>query len=69
MEVLEQSSFGVSGRGFIGDVGAGEVDFYAEGVDGGDFELGSGDEAVAFCYVDWGAGNGDYEGFCCLGVL
>ena len=69
VEVLEQSSLGVSWRGCVGDVRAGKVDFYAERIGGRDLELGGRDEAVAFCYVGWGACYGDYEGFGCLSLL
>ena len=69
VEILDQRALGVSWRGFVGDVRAGKVDFYAERVGEWDLELGGGDEAVAFCYVGWGAGYGDYEGFGCLSLL
>jgi hypothetical protein len=47
IEILEQSNLGVSRWRFVGNVRAGEVYLYAEGVGGWDMMLGGGNEAVA----------------------
>jgi len=66
VEVLEQGRLGVGWRGFMGDVGAGEVDFYAQEVAAGESALGGGDEVVGLGDFGGGACYGDYEGFCLL---